>query len=201
MIHESHPWRVLLIKDAGIIERWAGKQKWTEYRSVLLEQKIFLAAYSMRKLAEAKKLSSSFSGRNINCRAFRATGFGPLTSLNNHRLEKLFDLQNPVKSSINAPSLLDVIIHSLAFAELMNEKDAVTDFWVTSDRQQEHLWEIDISTFTSLMRDVAADRPSSAAWVFDPDTDQLIEWRGTGEMPPEIQQRFTKIENRYRRAE
>jgi len=55
MIHESRPWRALLAKDAEIIDRWTAKQKWTGHRSVLLERKIFQAAYSMRKLAEAKK--------------------------------------------------------------------------------------------------------------------------------------------------
>jgi hypothetical protein len=70
VINESWPWKRRLAKDADIIERWAAKPKITDRRSFLLEEKIFLAAYAMRKLVEANKLSSSFEGSSINCRIF-----------------------------------------------------------------------------------------------------------------------------------
>jgi len=97
--------------------------------------------------------------------------------------------------------LLNLIIHSIAFAELVDDKETTTAFWVTSERFQSTLWEIDISKFTKLMRYVADDQPSHVEWVRDPDTDQLLEWRGTGEMPFSMQEKFVKIRKRYRLTE
>ncbi len=56
MIYESYPWKRDLLRDADIIERWAAKKTDSEYRSMLLEKKVFLSAFVIRKLIEDYKV-------------------------------------------------------------------------------------------------------------------------------------------------
>ena len=60
MIRESAPWKAELLRDADLIERWAKKTVASERRSALLERKVFVSAYAIRRLNEAVKISSRF---------------------------------------------------------------------------------------------------------------------------------------------
>jgi hypothetical protein len=88
MIWESGPWKDALLADADLLDRWANKPKATERRSLLIERKIFLAAYSIRKLLEALKLSSNFSDRSFRCFTYPAIS-NRITHMNSHRLADL----------------------------------------------------------------------------------------------------------------
>jgi hypothetical protein len=94
MIHESGPWKERLAKDAEILDRWSQKANVSERRSALIEQKIFLAAYSMRKLYEAEKLSSSFDTTNVRCEVFKALPGKTLTKRHRDTFTQVYDLQN-----------------------------------------------------------------------------------------------------------
>jgi hypothetical protein len=120
MILESWPWKQRLLNDADLIERWARKGP-TERRSFMIEQKVFLAAYAMRKLSEARKLSSSFSERVIKCQIYAACK-EPITIADNHKIDEVYDLDNPKRRTIAAKSLLDLIIHSFIFAEVVDDE-------------------------------------------------------------------------------
>lgn len=117
MIHESAPWKDRLAKDADFIDRWAAKPKITERRSVLIEQKTFVAAYSIRKLLQAGKLSSSFEGRSVPCDAAPLVRGKKIDRYNAHRYVELYDFDKMARQAISAPALLDLLIHSLLFAE------------------------------------------------------------------------------------
>ena len=66
MIWESYPWKNQLIADAAIIKRWASKTQHTQRRSMLIERKVFLAAYIIRKLDDDYKLHPySATGRSV----------------------------------------------------------------------------------------------------------------------------------------
>ena len=60
MIRESGPWKAELLRDADLIERWAKKTVESERRSTLLERKVFVSAYAIRRLNEAVRISSRF---------------------------------------------------------------------------------------------------------------------------------------------
>jgi hypothetical protein len=72
MIWESGPWKDVLLADAGLLERWAVKTKVTSRRSLLIERKVFLAAYTIRKHWEAQKLSTSFRDLSFRCLTYLA---------------------------------------------------------------------------------------------------------------------------------
>lgn len=184
MIHESWPWRVHLIKDADIIERWCQKSAITEQRSFIIERKVFLAAYSVRKLFQARKLSSAFTGKTIKCKTFPAFDKHAVTAWNAYKIEKLYDLSRPENQEIKARELLDIIIHSLVFTEMLGRNHTVAGFLVTSDRRKSVLWQINTRQFVALMRSVARDNPASAFRTRVGNTEEWVEWRGYRRTPP-----------------
>ena len=198
MIHESDPWRNILTNDAKLIDKWAAKPSISERRSVLLETKVFLAAYIMRKLVEAGKISSAFEDKNFRCDVFPIRKGNPLSRWNNHQLEKLYDLFSPSKKSINALDLLDLIVHSLAFTEVIREDLTIEGFYVTSERKQENLWFVILTDFTSTMRHVAKDWPAVGMRVRNPADDGWIEWRGKGNPPVHVEKKMAGARRKFR---
>jgi hypothetical protein len=198
MIYESAPWRTLLLKDAKLLDAWAGKPKVTSRRSFLIEQKVFLAAYAMRKLIEAKKLSSSFESKSLRCEVFPAFDGKKFTRWSNNQFEKLYDLSRPSIQTLNVRDLLDLIIHSLIFQELFSEDQTIEGLAITSDRKRKNLWFVNVKKFTSIMRQVACDSPSSVAAVANPETGEWIEWRGQGDAPKSFQDKMAKTTEKWR---
>jgi hypothetical protein len=110
MIWESGPWKDLLLNDAALLERWSAKASVTDRRSMLIERKVFLAAYTIRKLYEAQKLSTSFRDRSVRCWTYPAIS-NRITHLS-VGLDKLYDFGCAEQRVIAARDLIDLIILS-----------------------------------------------------------------------------------------
>jgi hypothetical protein len=170
MIHESSPWKAALAHDANMIERWAAKPRSSERRSFLLEQKIFLAAYSLRKLDEATKFSTEILANPIQVQRYAVNRLG-YAAANNFRFDDYFDLANPQKNEITGRQLVNLLIHSLVFVEVLAEDLSVAAFLVTSDREAVRgLVEVDLTAFTDLMRRAAEDYPTEIIRSLDINT-------------------------------
>lgn len=197
MIWESAPWKEKLLADADLLERWSTKKRISQRRSFLVEQRVFLAAYAIRKLIEAGKLSSSFEGRAMECQTFSAVS-DYITVKNSHRIHELYDLECPIKRVISAMDLINVIIHSFIFSEALGDDDSIDGFFVTSDRKRyDCLWWVDVGQYIRLMREVGHDYPACSHAVFDDEKNEWVEWRGTGNPPPYIEEKLNATIGRY----
>lgn len=197
MISESYPWKNRLLADADVVERWAAKTKDSQRRTFLIEQKIFLAAYAIRKLQESEKLSTSLSERSIRCEMFTSVS-DQITSANAYRLDELYDLERSTEKAISVRNLLNLIIHSLVFAELSNHDANIEGFFVTSDRKRyEGVWLVELREFLRLMRDVGRDNPSTLIRVFDRKKNDWFIWQGDGEPPRHVAQRLNAIRDAH----
>jgi hypothetical protein len=193
MIWESGPWKDQLLADAALLERWAAKGKMPERRSLLIERKVFLAAYAIRKLHEAQKLSTSFGHWSFRCRTYPAVS-DRITFSNNHKLDELYDFDTPEEKVIAARHLIDLIIHSFAFAEFLRDDMTVEGFLVTSDRRRyDRLWFVEMLAYVRLMRNVGNDYPPGTTGVFNRDRNDWEMWQGYGDPPVEFQRRMKKI--------
>ena len=194
MIWQSYPWKNQLIADAASIKRWASKTQPTARRSMLIERKVFLAAYTIRKLDHSYKLSSAaFHDRSLACRTYRAKS-KRITLLNNHKIDELYDLDCANAETISARQLMDIIIHSLVFGEVLGDDLTLKAFLVTSDRRKSRLWEIKTDAFVELMHDVGNDDPAYAHYVSNPDTGEFVVWQGSsGSPPPSFEERAQRI--------
>lgn len=190
MIHDSSPWKAELARDADLIERWAAKPVMSERRSFLFERKVFLAAYALRKLDEAARVSTDLLMQSIGVTQFAPSraGFSAGTS---HRWDDYFDLEGPVGHSLPCRRLINVLIHSLVFVEVLNDDDTIGGFMVTSDRESERgLYQVQLPDFVKVMRAAAADYPTHMHRVFDPGTEKWIIWAGYGVPPAAMRKRF-----------
>ncbi|QTC90817.1 hypothetical protein [Brevundimonas goettingensis] len=178
MIHDSVPWKSRLIGDADLIERWAAKPSRSERRSFLIEQKVFLAAYAMRKLDDATKLSTSTLSAPMRVQRFAPVRSG-YSEVNSHRFDKFFDLSTATPVDMPNRRLVNLLIHSLVFVEVIGEAETFDAFMVTSDYEQaKGLIQVELADFTGLMRSVADDYPSLIRRTRDKTTGQWRTWAG-----------------------
>ena len=120
MIWESTPWRDYLATEAHTLERRAKSKRITEKRSLLIERAVFFAAYTMRRLDDANKLSSSWRGTAVKCSQYPSLGRKP-NQLNWHHIERLYDLSTSTASAMGARHFCDLVIHSYIFMECLKE--------------------------------------------------------------------------------
>lgn len=179
MIHESSPWKAALVRDADLIERWALKPH-SGRRSFLIEQKIFLAAYSLRKLSDDAKLSNATLARSVAVRI--SPPLKPGFSNLRHWIERYFDLEKPINRQLTWRQILNMVIHSSVFAEIVNDDERVTGFMVTSDQGLKlGLVHVGLSDFIKLMRIAAEDYPTYVHHAWDPKAGRWLTWAGQGQ--------------------
>ena len=133
MIRESGPWKAELLRDAELIERWAAKTAMTERRSALLERKLFVSAYVIRRLNEAVRISSRFRGVTLPVTRFPPTG----TSVDQWNIldfDDHYDLSGGRVERMPIFRFLNLLIHSLVFAEFQNDRRP--DHWFCGDFRQ-----------------------------------------------------------------
>ena len=176
MIHESSPWKKTLFQDAELLERWAAKPC-SPRRSFILERKVFLAAYSLRKLRENIKISNATLDLEVSVKISPPiqTGFSNM----HNWFDKYFDLQNPISCQMPWYRILNILIHSATFVEVIDNEDRITGFMVTSDRELKRgLIHVDLAAFIDLMRTAAQDYPTHIQQCRHPETRKWITWAG-----------------------
>jgi len=167
MIWESEPWKTQLLKDADIIDRWSRKKTPSEYRSILLEKKIFISAYAVRKLMEGEKLSTFLKTEKLPCIKYRGCS-DHITRMNNHHIERHYDLEKPMQEHIKAYDLMNLIIHSYTFVEQLTDDLGVGGIYLTTDRKRhEWLWFFNIDSIVGFFKQVGHDNFSISQRVFD----------------------------------
>lgn len=185
MIHDSSPWKSQLRRDADLIARWAIKPEHSERRSFLIERSVLLAAYAMRKLDDAAKLSTATLGGSMCAQRFPPIRPG-YSEVSSHRFDEFFDLANGVHVDLPRRRLLNLLIHSLVFVEVIGDADTFDAFMVTSDHEQARgLFQVEMVAFVELMRLVAADYPTAIRRTRDDTTSRWRTWAGHREPPPE----------------
>jgi len=125
-----------------------------------------LAAYAIRKLMEAKLLSTDY--RPIDVRVFPAKG-KPVTLMNWHNIDDLYDFGCPHDETIPLRDLCNQLIHSYVFMPLISSKTGpVKSVIFTSDRQRNNsLYEVSLATLSSVLRTMGNDYPSNSEFSFD----------------------------------
>ncbi|MBN9439896.1 hypothetical protein [Bosea sp. (in: a-proteobacteria)] len=183
MIRESAPWKTHLIRDAALIEHWCAKPRSSERRSFLLERKVFLAAYAMRKLDEALKVSTDLLASEMMVLRFPPTRAG-FNLFNNHRFDEHFDLDAPENVALPRRRVLNLLVHSLVFVEVLGAAETCDAFMVTSDQERERgLLQVQFADFIGLMRLVGGDWPASVHLIRDADGSGWRVWAGHGKAP------------------
>jgi hypothetical protein len=168
MIWESSYWKDDLLRSARNLRAKTKQANWPERSQVVVQKLIFLGFYSIRKLLEAGKLSTKLSSHNISVTVYPPTG-EPVTRMNWHHTDRLFDFSNPSKSSITLPFLADQVIHSYVFQLVFSTRNRLRFILICSDRQRKKgLLEISIRDIIQLFETVGRDYPATLRATFNP---------------------------------
>jgi len=165
MIWESSYWKKDLIKDADILRRWSKKNRTTRL-DVLLEKKIFIAAYSILKLIDAEKIGPDFPKWNISLES--SINNGKKVDLRNwHRIDELYKLESRKKIRLNLKKICDQIKHSFVFGlkeDIFDNKTFISEIYFVSDwEKNKHLYFMRLSDFWKLMVWIGSSG-SSGSW-------------------------------------
>lgn len=179
MIWDSVPWKAQLEKDAAELEAAAARGP-SQKRSLLTERHVFTGAYAIRKLAESHKLSTGFLDAPIEVKAYSPTrkGFSPVRLM---EVEDYFAMADPVQRTLPVRRLVNMLIHSLVFIEVLGVRRRCDGFLVTSGHEQRKgLYEVRLSDFVRLMRDAAVDFPAFVRISTHEDGSTVV-WAGAAE--------------------
>lgn len=187
MIWESAPWKQQLVRDAGQIRRFTTAKHDPEAKDereyVKIERLIFVTAYSMRKLWESNKLSTSWNDQKLQCTKYPLMGDIP-DRLNWHQIDRHYDLNAGHPAPIRPEEYCDRMIHSFIFLVSLSGKDIPDSIYFTSDRMRKQgIWLARLEDVADLVLRTGRDYPSEGHFVRGSDG-QWISWAGHGK-PPE----------------
>ena len=172
MIFESAPWRVDLLRDAALIERWARRSP-SERQQYLLEKKLFLSAFAMRKLSEARKIPDALPKRSM--RAISYPTIRKPTHFNWHRVEKNFDLNAGENISTSSEIVIKQIIHSYVFVFEYDNGECVSRLLIASEFERDRrLLSISLRDYIDLCREFATAEVSEIHWQLDPKRGEVM---------------------------
>lgn len=170
MIWESHFWKDDLLKYARALQIKTKQRVWRESSGVAVEKTVFLGFYSIRKLLEAKKLSSSFESLQVPALIYPPTGKA-VTLMNWHKTDLLFDMDHPKRTKITLPDLANQAIHSYVFHHGVTDEGGLSFILLASDRQRKKgLFRISIRQIISVFRKVGKNYPWKSEYHLDPKT-------------------------------
>jgi hypothetical protein len=168
MIYDSSHWKDELLETATRLESISVRRRPSEKLLVEFEKTMFLAAYVVRKLMDAKCISTDKESCPIPVRTYRAIG-KPVTLLNWHRITDHYDLETPCDTSLPLRDVCNQLIHSYVFLPLTASKTGpVRAVLISSDRERNRqLYELGLAAFAEILRGIGEDYPACAKLVFD----------------------------------
>ena len=172
MIWESGPWRRDLERDALLIAKWSAAKP-TSRRDVLLEKKVFLTAYSARKLLEARKIPDKIGSETLKFQSHPVKAVP--TWINWHKLDKCYDFSAKQTTSVTIRELTNLIIHSYVMIFTMSRSKTITGFFLASDRSRKsRILYVPIKHYVNLCKKIAAAEVSSFSWRVQQDGQEQV---------------------------
>ncbi|SMF78825.1 hypothetical protein SAMN05661091_1615 [Paenibacillus uliginis N3/975] len=166
MIWESSYWKDDLLALSEKINNKYRKVIFSDETAVEFEKDIMLALYSVRKLEEASKLSSSTKGIQLEVKSYK--NLKNVTKLNWHKIDELFDLDNPKIEKLSADKLYNQIIHSYIFLISTDETGVIDGYFFCSDRMRNRkLYYIELMELERFISIVGNDYPTKEIFDFD----------------------------------
>ena len=168
MIWESSEWKEPLLKSATWLRRIRLSESTKESTYVKIEKELFFGFYSVRKLLDTVKVSDQTKKAVFPVRWYK--NIEPVNSLNWHKIDQLFDLDNSHSEERKIRFICDRFIHSYVF--MTCEKEGRLDgVFVASDKdKQKKLYYVSLDVVLKIFRLVGNDYPSKMSTFIDPET-------------------------------
>jgi hypothetical protein len=158
LIWDSYPWKDALLKDAAVLDSYLLED---EMAQVDFERTIFVAAFTLRKLLEAKTLTDRVANCDVKCRKFPLIDPVSIPNhMNWHQVDRFYDFDTSRKATVKLAFFTNQLIHSFVFAPIVNaeEDQRAAGFYVATDfDRSKFLYEYELSEMVRIMRLVGND--------------------------------------------
>lgn len=158
MIWESATWKKSLLRVSKQVKKWKKKKDLSDKDCVDIEKAILIAFYSIRKLAEARKLSNATQEMKINISSY--PNVKNVNLMNWHKIDELYNLKKENREKRNIAFIYNQLIHSYVF--MIGEKDSggFDGIFFSSDSQRnKKLYEICVDELIRIINTVGNDYP------------------------------------------
>lgn len=157
VISDSVPWKVELRRVADRLEKRKGQKRWTEQTSFIVERDVMVAAYAIRRLIEARKLSDDVTSTEVEVTRHDLS-VGPPDLISFDRVWKHYDLNAGTAWALSLADFCNQIIHSFVWALGGYETGGLSGVFFSSDRaRRNYLYFADADLILSLLRRMAYD--------------------------------------------
>lgn len=168
MIWESSFWKDPLLASANWLRKVRLTERTSEKTIVRIEKEIFLGFYSIRKLLDAKKVSTAIESITFN--VIWHPNIERVDHLNWHRIDELYDLTSTNTETHDLRFLCNQFIHSYVFSPVVDSQ-RIKGFYVSSDfERNKRLYFVDLELVLKLFRNVGRDYPSKVIIERNPET-------------------------------
>jgi hypothetical protein len=167
MIHESRFWKNDLLKSALSLEGRLTQRRWSDGTFADVEKRVMLGFYAIRKLIEAKKIDDKVANQSAALTIYRSSG-KPVTRLNWHRYEELYDLTSPQISKLELLLVCHQFVHSYVFSCSFSQTHELVSVLVSSDRSRNGvLYEVQVLEVIRIFREIGQNYPSEYKSTFN----------------------------------
>lgn len=170
MIWESSYWKEDLLRTASFLRDFGATDDWNERTQVRLEKEVMGAAYSIRKLKDAKKLSEEVLKVQAHAERFPSTG-KHVDQMNWHHVDKLYDFDRGQRHTLSLTQFCNQLIHSWVFMSEEAEDGSLGAILVCSDKDRnECLFRVERDEILKVLEAVGSDDPDAFVKIREPDT-------------------------------
>ncbi len=168
MVTDSMYWKSHLLRQSSLLKKCMVQKRWGDASFMKCELAIMVSFYAIRKLIEAKKLTDRVTREPVSVRYYSSTG-KPVTRLNNHRLDELYDLDSSRTKAMSLNELCHQFVHSYVFSPVIDEDSrGLSGVLIASDYQRNKgLFEVEIKTVINIFDKVANDEVRASHSTFD----------------------------------
>jgi hypothetical protein len=160
VIFESHHWKESLLKRARELSRQTVQRRWSEAAFAKLERNALIGFYEVRKLIEARKLSTSTAESTHRVLQYSAQG-KPVHRFNWHQYGELYDLQRGAEQELKLPLLCNQFVHSYVFGASFGDGGRLDGVFVSSDHKRRSLlFLVPLTKIVEIFELVGRDYPS-----------------------------------------
>ncbi len=163
MITESCIYKKQLLKISGNVTRKLEQARWLEKSYVNFEKDVLVSFYIIRKLIEAKtKLTKQVTSMNIALTKYPLREEnGKPSILNNHKIEKFYNLDSSTRTQLSLAKLCNLFVHSFIFQPVFDEHKKLSSIFITSDHQNNSLLLLKINKYINILNRIGNNYPKS----------------------------------------
>ena len=164
MIWDSQYWRDDLHRRAVVLRDKQRQRRWGQASFGRLEQTVMLGFYAIRKLAEARKIPDAKFSQPVHLHTFSAKG-KVVTLLNWHKLDELYDVNDPRETREALSFVCNQIIHSYVFTPIFRKGGGLESIAFNSDRtRSSRLYSIAVDEMIRLFTSISGSYVGKATY-------------------------------------